>query len=465
MVFFFATAGQDGDVVIWRIMTCAEIESQALLHPKEQSSPSEPRRRRGGSKGSAGSTDSPSPKDSKATMCSVEGHGGVVCEEPWRTFSGHTKDVVALSWSKSQFLISGGMDQTVRLWHVTKESCLRTFHHTDVVTCLHFHPEDDSLFVSGSFDKKLRMWDAAKGEILHWQGTEHLITALTLMESGPVVAGFINGQCIFYNYSREDGFQFNTEIDCKNRGVSSRKAKKVSGIQAVRIVATSQDTANFSARNSMFRKSPSVSSKKSAEIVREYVLVTTNDSRVRLFETDGYACIYKFKGATTNKLQIAANASSVSNHIICASEDKYVYLWEYDTDQLLGTHRSSVISKIGVHTTKISSYEAFAAHDDTVTAALFLPYNGLSVSRGQAEKQGKQDKTYVDMKEESPPEDDPVLASPLKKSLFGKRAAKSNGLKESWQQSDHPLYDAILITTGTDGHIHVFENNSISSTL
>lgn len=44
------------------------------------------------------------------------------------TLEGHERDVVALAWSPSLFLLSASVDCTVRLWHVLASTeCLRVF--------------------------------------------------------------------------------------------------------------------------------------------------------------------------------------------------------------------------------------------------------------------------------------------------------------------------------------------------
>ena len=51
------------------------------------------------------------------------------------------------------------MDKTVRLWHISKEECILTLPHEDVVKCISFHPKDPCYFISGSLDGKLRFWN------------------------------------------------------------------------------------------------------------------------------------------------------------------------------------------------------------------------------------------------------------------------------------------------------------------
>ncbi|KAG8071582.1 hypothetical protein GUJ93_ZPchr0006g40751 [Zizania palustris] len=62
----------------------------------------------------------------------------------------HSEDVLDLSWSKSQYLLSSSMDKTVRLWHMSSTYCLKTFSHSDYVTCIQFNPVDDKYFISAA---------------------------------------------------------------------------------------------------------------------------------------------------------------------------------------------------------------------------------------------------------------------------------------------------------------------------
>ncbi len=55
--------------------------------------------------------------------------------KPIREFDGHTGEILDLSWSKNNFLLSSSMDKTVRLWHVSRQECLCTFKHKDFGIC------------------------------------------------------------------------------------------------------------------------------------------------------------------------------------------------------------------------------------------------------------------------------------------------------------------------------------------
>nr|NVI79847.1 putative WD repeat-containing protein 44 [Cucujiformia] len=54
--------------------------------------------------------------------------------KPFCTYSGHTSDLLDVSWSKNYFILSSSMDKTVRLWHISRKECLCCFQHIDFVT-------------------------------------------------------------------------------------------------------------------------------------------------------------------------------------------------------------------------------------------------------------------------------------------------------------------------------------------
>ncbi|RLI14983.1 protein kinase, partial [Candidatus Bathyarchaeota archaeon] len=58
-----------------------------------------------------------------------------------------------------RYVVSGSVDNTLRLWDIEKGNCTRVFKgHTDLVFCLSFSP-DGRYVVSGSKDKTLSLWE------------------------------------------------------------------------------------------------------------------------------------------------------------------------------------------------------------------------------------------------------------------------------------------------------------------
>ncbi|ETN68223.1 WD domain, G-beta repeat protein [Necator americanus] len=58
--------------------------------------------------------------------------------------NGHTADILDLSWSKNYFILSCGMDRTVKLWHLSRNECLCCFQHVDFVTSVAFLPKKNA---------------------------------------------------------------------------------------------------------------------------------------------------------------------------------------------------------------------------------------------------------------------------------------------------------------------------------
>lgn len=257
--------------------------------------------------------------------------------KPLATYRGHNADVLNVCWSKAYFLLSSSVDKTVRLWHVSRTECLCVFQHIDFVTSIAFL-QDDKFFISGSFDGKLRVWSITEKKVALWNELEggRFITALAFVNNGAyVVAGTFDGKCVFYT---SDQLKYHTMIHVKSSRGKNARPHKVTGL------------AVFPDRSR-----------------GDKLLVTTNDSRIRLYDLNNLSLQCKYKGLTNNESQIAASFSPDGKHIICGSEDRYFYLWRTAMDS----------ATLGVRKDRNGSWEKVRAHQAVVTASAFAPRPAL----------------------------------------------------------------------------------------
>ncbi|CAG9865437.1 unnamed protein product [Phyllotreta striolata] len=252
---------------------------------------------------------------------------------PFCTYSGHTSDLLDVSWSKNYFILSSSMDKTVRLWHISRKECLCCFQHIDFVTAIVFHPRDDRYFLSGSLDGKLRLWNIPDKKVAVWnevEGNPKLITAANFCQNGKfAVVGTYDGRCIFYI---TDQLKYHTQIHVRSSRGRNAVGRKISGIEPM----------------------PG----------EDKILVTSNDSRIRLYDLRDLNVSCKYKGYVNMSSQIKASFSHDGKYIVSGSENRDIYIWKTN-------HDYSKFSS--VRRDRNDFWEAIKAHNATVTCAIFAP--------------------------------------------------------------------------------------------
>ncbi|XP_010931045.1 uncharacterized protein [Elaeis guineensis] len=259
-------------------------------------------------------------------------------EAPLQEFYGHTGDILDLSWSKSDCLLTSSKDKTVRMWKVGCDGCLKVFRHNDYVTCVQFNPNDNKYFISGSIDGKVRIWGVPENRVVDWVDLRDIVTAISYRPDGKgFVVGCITGNCRFYNYSGQ-----NMQLDSRLciQGKKKSAGKRITSLQ-------------FSPKDS------------------QRVMVTAGDAKVRI--VDGFDVIHKFKGLRKAKSQLSASFTSDGRHIVSVGEDSYVYIWNYDSSGSLSSKGSK----------SIRACELFFSE----RASVAVPWPGLD--HGQAGSGGK----------------------------------------------------------------------------
>ncbi|CAK9179962.1 unnamed protein product [Ilex paraguariensis] len=355
---YLATAGEDRVIRVWEVQDCDVMPtrppddlnsaSATPLHPMACSISDRPPL--------AEITPMPSEKKKKGKNSNRKKGNSIpdyvqvpesvfaLSEKPACTFTGHLDDVLDLSWSSSQLLLSSSMDKTVRLWDMESKSCLKLFAHNDYgkmlycsiirgpnnVTCIQFNPVDDDYFISGSLDGKVRIWSIPDRQVVDWTDLHEMVTAACYTPDGQgAVIGSHKGSCRLYSIV-DCKLEQKYLVDIPNK--KKAQAKKITG----------------------FQFAPWSSSE---------VLITSADSRIRLF--DGSNIIHKFRGFRNTSSQILASFSPDGKYVISASEDSQVYIWKHEDPRNIGTGKSR-------SSTTVQSHEHFKCRDVSVA----IPWPG-----------------------------------------------------------------------------------------
>ena len=299
---YLAAGGQDHIVRVWKVIATEEDRRE---HEKEEESS----------------------KVDQATRLSAP----IFRRKPVQELQGHTESILDLSWSKNQFLLSAAADRCVRLWHVGRSACLCAFKHSDIVSSVQFHPLDDRFFLAGSLDKKLRLWSIPDKVVARAANTGDLVTAVAFSPDGKTaIAGCLSGLCEFFSVDR---LHLETQMQVRSARGRNAKGAKVTGISATSFPPG--DT--------------------SAEVK---LLVTSNDSRVRMYNLRDKRLELKLKGHENASSQIKAAFSDDGRYIISGSEDSRLFIWSNTT-----TEKNKDKHPM----------EVFEAHSSAVTAALLAP--------------------------------------------------------------------------------------------
>uniref|UniRef100_A0AAQ6AK88 WD repeat-containing protein 44 n=1 Tax=Amphiprion ocellaris TaxID=80972 RepID=A0AAQ6AK88_AMPOC len=317
-----ATAGQDNVVRIWVLKTAFDYFNNMRLkyNTEGRVSPSPSQESLCSSKSDTDPGASCIPEDPD-----TEDRNAPFRQVPFCKYKGHTADLLDLSWSKNFFLLSSSMDKTVRLWHISRRECLCCFQHIDFVTAIAFHPRDDRYFLSGSLDGKLRLWNIPDKKVALWNevdGQTRLITAANFCQNGKPHS--LKYRCVVF-------------LCLSTRG-RNKVGRKITGIEPL----------------------PG----------ENKILVTSNDSRIRLYDLRDLSLSMKYKGYVNSSSQIKASFSHDYSFIVSGSEDKYVYIWStyHDLSKFTSVRRD-----------RNDFWEGIKAHNAVVTSAIFAPHPGLIV--------------------------------------------------------------------------------------
>lgn len=250
-----------------------------------------------------------------------------ITEEPWHEFKGHKGEVLDLSWSSEGYLLSSSTDKTVRLWRVGCDICQRVYSHNDYVTCISFNSVDENFFISGSIDGKVRIWNVFDGQVVAYIDCREIVSAVCYRSDGKgAIVGTMTGNCLFYSIE-DNHLQMDAQVYL--HGKKKSPGKRITG----------------------FQFPPNDPGK---------LMITSADSVIRVLS--GLDVVCKLKGPRNSGGPMIATFTSDGKHVISASEDSNVYIWNY-----AGQDKTSSRVK------KIWSCESFWSSN----ASVALPWCGI----------------------------------------------------------------------------------------
>ncbi|KAJ9552997.1 hypothetical protein OSB04_017042 [Centaurea solstitialis] len=254
-----------------------------------------------------------------------------ILEKPVHEFHGHKGEVLDLSWSRDNLLLSSSVDETVRLWRVGSDHCVKVFPHSNYVTCVQFQPVNEDYFISGSIDGKVRTWSISGCHVVDWIDVREIVTAVAYSPNGKGgVIGSMTGCCSFFSLS-DNRFQLEASVSLNSK-------KKLPFRRIIGFQFCPQDS--------------------------DKIMVTCADSHVRILH--GTNVIAKFRGQRNAGNPLSAAFTADGKHIVSASEDSNVYVWNCNDQK-----GSSIFQQKTVR-----SYECFSAG-----ASVALPWSGLKVRK------------------------------------------------------------------------------------
>ncbi len=395
---YMAAAGADGIVRVWAVLSSSEDRQN---HEKQESNQSET-----------------NGVDPHAEHLSAP----VFQSQPIREFEGHTSTILDLSWSKNNFLLSSSMDKTVRLWHVSRTECLCTFKHADFVPSIAFHPKDDRFFLAGSLDSRIRLWSIPDKSVAYTARLNEMVTAVAFTPDGKyAMAGCLNGLCMFYE---TEGLKYQTQVHVRSARGQNAKGSKITGIHA------------FNDRRGDCK-----------------LLITSNDSRTRLYNFRDKNLELKFRGNVNDSSQIRATVSDDGQFVACGSEDRKAYIWSTGPGE--GEKRDK------------RPLEFFDAHDSITTVICFAPTKTrhlLSKSEDpvydlcnppMVSLMSRADRAHSQSSSKPPTESGSIQATPAE---FEGRFEKPKESASYMARSGHKCGN-IIVTADFTGNIKVFRQD------
>lgn len=426
-----ASAGEDGVVRVWKVMECSRSSENDIPRDDPTCIYFSVRRN---PEASPRHTDKEKTMKFKTSHITSDSACVVVppdvfqiSEKPLYEFYGHTGSVLDLAWSKDKHLLSSSVDKTVRLWQLGCDRCLKVFPHNNYVTCVQFNPIDERYFLSGSLDGKVRIWEIPTCRVANWTDVKEIVTAVCYHPDGKgVIVGSMLGDCRFYDAS-DNHLQLNAKVSFEGKKKSVEK--RITGFQFC----------------------PTSSHK---------LMVTSADSVIRIL--DGHEVVSKYKGLHNSGSQISAAFTSDGQHIISASEDSKVYIWNhsnsnsYTPSSNLKSVRSSEFFS-SCHVSVAVPWEVQPSKKQA-SGSFKLPGSNILYLSPPSRSFSLSHEFFVEVLHRGSATWPEEKLPPSLSKLSGSGRSHFKFRRNSSRKSPSHAWGQVIVTAGWDGRIRAFQN-------
>lgn len=304
--------------------------------------------------------------------------------KPVKTFY-HDRTVNSLDWSKNNFLLSSSEDGTAKLWHVDRADCLQTYKFDSIVTCAKFHKTDDRFFVASQWNGRVLFLSILEKEVIY---EVNLNKSITCFDFCP------NSKRLFVGCDK--GYIFTLKIDGGLIVESDYQIKRKHNMPRITGIVTfiddTKDCLSDPAKTPYNKSNTSSNNKTNneSELPMVKVLISCNDSKIRLFNFTEKFLEVRYSGYTNKASTISASLNEDKTHVISGSDDGWTYIWQLYSDKrnkienekkLFTKAHFDLLNYFKDDTCLIDNkyYGSFHTHNNRCNVSLFAPRASLKL--------------------------------------------------------------------------------------
>lgn len=141
---------------------------------------------------------------------------------------GHSKNITDFDFSSNnQYIASCSLDKTVRVWEISKGTCIRVVYGVSSQLCICFHPVNNNLLLVGNANKEINAINFSTGRVISKLNFDDAVTALDIDHTGQFIfAGDAQGYIYTVSVNSHTGSLSRTH---KNK--SSKSKSPITTIQ------------------------------------------------------------------------------------------------------------------------------------------------------------------------------------------------------------------------------------------